>query len=270
MSRTLRTFGLMPACLLIAAGIFWWLKGIDTLQVPGRYVMAQAAPQTPAAGPPTNSLQIPGRQGVVNGHNRWGEEVGVRNFMGHLHAALWKRGEVQDLGTLGGGWSVAYHINDCGEICGDSTTRDHHIHAFLWRQGKMQDLGTLGGNTSHAYCLNDRGQVVGESDTADGFNHAFLYTEGKVQDLGTLGGSISAAYGINNRGQIVGYAEDGVHPFSAAFLWQDRRMSNLNNLLEARSDWRLLEGREINDAGEIHVVGERDKAQQAFLLTPGH
>ncbi|HLK59197.1 MAG TPA: hypothetical protein VKU00_21730 [Chthonomonadaceae bacterium] len=270
MFRTLRKVGVLPICLLLVGSLYWWLKQIQAQRAPSHYVIAQAGPQKPSGGPPILFLRLPGKRGIINSANSRGQEVGgyAPSGASDSHAVLWEQGKMQDLGTLGGRWSVAYHINAQGEVCGDAMTRDHTLHAFLWRQGKMQDLGTLGGKISHAYCLNDRGQVVGESDTGDGVNHAFLYSEGRMKDLGTLGGGMSVAYSINNRGQVVGYAEDRVNLSTVAFVWQKGQMNNLNPLLLTRTNWRLIEGREINDAGEISVLGEQNRRLQSFLITP--
>src|SRR6185295_5632230 len=60
---------------------------------------------------------------------------------GQTHAFLYSEGEMWDMGTLGGQESVAYGINNQGEIVGASSTLyDHFMHAFLWRKGKMIDL----------------------------------------------------------------------------------------------------------------------------------
>ena len=68
-----------------------------------------------------------------------------------------------DLGTLGGGSSIAYAVNDLGQVVG--TSFDAGVsHAFSWTSADgMIALGTLGGSSSYAQALNDRGQVVGFS-----------------------------------------------------------------------------------------------------------
>ena len=272
MLRILFKSGLYLIALGAIVLLLAWFRQAASQQVPAHYALGQAAALGYASRTAEPSLAeelLPGRQGVVNGHNAQGEKVGGYASADHaLHACLWENGKRQDLGALGGKWSIAYHINAKGAVCGDAMTSKHRIHAFVWQQGHMLDLGTLGGINSHAYCINDMGQVVGEADTEDGTSHAFLYTGGRMQDLGTLGGASSVAYGINNRGQVVGYAEDAIHSGSAAFLWQDGRMHDLNGLLRSHSDWKLVEGRQVNEQGEIQAVGECNRELRAFEMIP--
>jgi probable HAF family extracellular repeat protein len=82
------------------------------------------------------------------------------------------------LGTLPGrDGSVAFAINDRGQVVGISGTTFGEARAFLWENGKMTDLGTLGGDFSEASAINDRGQVVGWAMTAEGEQHAVLWTK---------------------------------------------------------------------------------------------
>ena len=174
----------------------------------------------------------------------------------------------RSLGTLGGGFSASFGINERTEVVGDATLPSEDVRAFLWREGRgMRDLGTLGGNGSWGNAVNDQTEVVGFSrpgTVSDAF-HAYLWDRvNGMRDLGTLGGVNSAAASINNRREVVGVS-DNVNGRPRAFLWKPGRgMRSLGTLGGARS-----EATDINDATQ--VVGWSDIApggpRHAFLWT---
>jgi probable HAF family extracellular repeat protein len=176
---------------------------------------------------------------------------------------------MENLGTLGGDYSVAKGINDAGQVVGYSPLSGHsQHHAFLYSDGVMRDLGTLGGFVSRAYAINNSGQVVGWSWPADPefpYGHAFLYSDGVMQDLGTLGGLSSEARDINNNGQVVGWATLPGDSTCQAFLYSDGVMINLNTF--APAGWHLEEAMAINDLGQIVGWGYNPAGcNEAFLL----
>ena len=73
---------------------------------------------------------------------------------------------IRDLGTLGGRFSVAADVNECGQVVGTSRPANGEPrHVFLWEKGRMTDLGLYGGNPDDDYrvpgpLINERGQVV--------------------------------------------------------------------------------------------------------------
>ncbi len=124
-------------------------------------------------------------------------------------ATLWKKsGEIVNLGTLGGLWSLPFAINDRGQLVGgaENTIPDPDNlsvaltgnlpaatlwHAALWQNGIIEDLGTLGGPASFAYYINERGQIAGVSYTNPNTTeiHPFFWENGQMTDIGTLGGA---------------------------------------------------------------------------------
>ncbi len=155
-----------------------------------------------------------------------------------------------DLGTLGGDTSVAYGINNSGQVTGYSTMSTGPNRAFLYSGGVMKNLGVFAGHegaSSAGYAINDSGQVTG-----DGGGHAFLYSAGTMTDLGDLGNYIypqSFGRGINKTGQVTGwsYTVDG---FEHAFLYSGGAMQDLGTLGgHGQIDYSYGFG--VNDNGQV-------------------
>lgn len=92
------------------------------------------------------------------GLNNRREIVGYSGAWPSASAVLWTRGRgVQPLGTLGGTLSVAYDVNERGEVVGASTNAAGEMRAFYWTKARgMVDLGP-----GIAYAINDAGHMVG-------------------------------------------------------------------------------------------------------------
>ena len=118
---------------------------------------------------------------------------------------------ITDLGSLGGGVTVATAINTSGQVTGYSYLPKKQgatvYHAFLWTNGKMTDLGELGGagspggGLSEGHAINDAGQVVGYATDTAGDLDAALWNGRKIT---LLPGLNPDAIGINDSGQIIG------------------------------------------------------------------
>jgi probable HAF family extracellular repeat protein len=182
-----------------------------------------------------------------------------------------------DLGSLGGGTSSAYSINNNNQVVGCAYNSASQPHACLFGRsgGANVDLGTLGGGESIAYSINDSGLIVGSADYNFSYprDHACIFDSsgsGNNTDLGTLGGLISAALFVNNANQIVGYASDSSGQQKAC-LFDSTGLGNninLNDLIDPSSGWILKEASCINNNGWIVGYGTYNGIYQAFLLTP--
>jgi probable HAF family extracellular repeat protein len=197
--------------------------------------------------------------------NDSGQVVGYDNHS----AILWTDASgPQSLGTLGGSSSIAYDINDSGQVVGDSYDQNWDRRAFLW-DGTMQPLGTLGGDDSYAYAINDSGQVVGRSEDETNSTQAFLWdAENDMQDLNTLGGASSGAHDINDSGQVVGWNYSNLS--LNAILWDtENGMQALNELDILGDDWNsywtLTEATAINSYGDI--VGQATYNDESVSYT---
>jgi len=171
------------------------------------------------------------------------------------HAFFWERGQMTDVGTLGGSCSVIGWMNNRGQVTGDSNLAgDQTSHAFFWDKAQgLKDLGTLpGGSFSYSYWINDVGDVVGAGDNGSTIL-AILWNKGTVTNLGTLPGDCnSEALSINSGAQIVGHSSPDCIVDGNVVLWENGAAPvSVNTLVTPSSDVTAVYPLEINNRGEI-------------------
>jgi len=186
------------------------------------------------------------------------------------------------LGTLPGDFeSVAFDINDPGQVVGRSTTSAAGCNvgectAVLWENGTITDLGMLlpDDRYSAAHAINNQGEIVGLSG-----DRAVLWDNGTITDLGWLPGEdYASASGINERGQIIGSGgggspEDVEFKAPHAVLWDNGTITDLGILdtwFDAsigRLDFSHAYG--INNRGQIVGVSTTSTGVHAVLWENG-
>lgn len=187
----------------------------------------------PAAGDSSSGATINNR-GQVAGQSDASD--------GSVHAAVWRDGEPEDLGALGGPgassavlWPVK---NNRGVVVGISQTDTPDPNrepwscsaflpdrlgfacvGFVWRNGEMKALPTLGGTHGFATSINNRNQIVGwaentvvDDSCSEEAGQVLQFRAVRWDRLGQRttelkplpGDRVSAATAINDRERVVG------------------------------------------------------------------
>jgi len=187
---------------------------------------------------------------VAQALNDRDEVVGYGDIAnGALRGFVWRAGTFTVLAPVNGGYSsLAFAINNRGEVAGESGEADRY-HAIVWRGGQPTDLGPA---VQDAYLINNRGDVVGTRDL-NATGHALLLRHGTVVDVGATV-NYSGAHAINDRGVIVGDEQSGAGTMHA-FVWQHGKLTDLGEGSGVGVNNRGLLVVNRQNPGRVEVLG---------------
>jgi probable HAF family extracellular repeat protein len=156
-----------------------------------------------------------------------------------------------DLGSLGGGDTQAFDLNDSAQVVGYSRTSSLQSRAFVWGGGQMVNLGVVNADDfqSAAVDLNALGHAVGTSTLKNGFARAALFRNGSAigltPELPPYEGD-SFASAINDDGHIVGAIDEQSIWVHRGILWANGTRTDLGDL---GGGW--TRPADINNAGQV-------------------
>jgi probable HAF family extracellular repeat protein len=171
--------------------------------------------------------------------------------------AIWKKGKLTPLSTLGGNNTGALGLNDSGQVVGFAETTDYdascstpakpyqtyRFQAVIWEPNghiRRQLRPYPGDTVSFGFGINNLGQAVGGSGLCSntdlppvpmGTRSVLWDRDGTPIDLGGLGGTLSLPSSITDRGDVGGAASDkdgNLRPYLWTKAWG--KMRNLGAL----------------------------------------
>lgn len=197
-------------------GVLYWMLAVVT----GMSASLHAPPLQAQGRPGYTAIEYakldsPGAITVVRSMNSANEVAGgFQKDRRKASSALlfFANNAVEDVtGEQVAGSSVAYGINDQGEVVG-AFNSDTALRPFrAVRKGAVQELALpSGSNGGIAYALNDLGESAGYVSGTAGIRPVWWTRRGEVQLLQSIGSLTARALDLNDRGDVVGVSGDDV------------------------------------------------------------
>lgn len=180
---------------------------------------------------------------------------------GGISNAFFDGERVRDIGSLGGGHTWVWGLNNHGVVVGESEDAEEHsnILAYTWTAaGGMRALA--GESVSSARAINDRHQVVGLTPSPGISARAIRWNRGGgVTPLGPVPLSLSQAFAINQGGISAGFTDVASGAIHATQWDRAGNLTDLGTLGGSRAF-----GMHINEHNA--VAGESDNAADERVI----
>ncbi len=210
--------------------------------------------------------QIAGRANYIDGPGR--------------QPILWDGEAIINLTTVTEHGGEALGVNENGVVVGAVIGSNLFDQAVAWIDGRIIQLDDFldgDGRRSTALAVNDLNVAVGQSRTKQSFRASIWNDSRKIQNLSRqendIGGRIPWARSVNNLNQIVGAfygrKDEELHGYVYA---KENGAEALDLLIPPHTGWRIEDGRDINNRGQITGSGfftdDPNRYARGFLLTP--
>jgi probable HAF family extracellular repeat protein len=205
------------------------------------------------------SMDVEEADGINNHGDTVGWDIDSNVF---FHGVLNSEGVSAAIDVPGATFTVAYGINDRGDVVGVFNEFDLdglQNRGFVANDGGFTTIEVPEAFYTLATGINNRRQIVGVFSEENGaIVHGYLYRRGHFTTIDFPGASVTVVTGINDLGQIVGWTPGG-----KSFLYSNGVFTPI--------EMPGLHPNGINNHGQI--VGYYTDARgrtHGFVLTPNH
>lgn len=155
------------------------------------------------------NIDYPGGSGAARAINARGDVVGGLGDANGAHGFLLRDGKITKIDYPGASGTIAFGINNTGDITGQYTTKFGLVFGFILSDGTFHRIRIPASDFTGAHGAEDNGRViVGDVVlSADSSTYGFLRNKpGDIQLLAPPGTIFpcSHARGINERGDVAG------------------------------------------------------------------
>ncbi len=167
----------------------------------------------------------------------------------------------------GSNGTLAYTINDAGDVVGHYKDEKQLWRGFLLRAGQFTAIDYPGATQTTLYGVNAGGDVAGVYNDSSGKQHGFLLRGGTFKTIDVPGADQTMPYGLNSKGDVTGmYFLPGDTTKHYGFVMADGRFTTLDYPLPNNMSC----GTWISDSGEVggHVQ-EKNGAYHGYLWKDG-